>query len=149
VTSFGKSFLRAQRGCVPEIAKVVFLLQQDLVMCKGHPGGTGFEGMKGSRRAAEARHCERPWKAIGEGTASVAIDSPGLKGSCSVLEMPVPRDDHQEQQKWRTSIWSLEDDACATKGMAGEVTQALGGAQKIVSWISDIGWLKINFYFGL
>jgi hypothetical protein len=22
-------------------------------MCKGHPGGTGFEGMKGSHRAAE------------------------------------------------------------------------------------------------
>ena len=48
-----------------------------------HPGGTGFEGMKESRRAAEARHCERPWKAIVEGAASVAIDS-------SVLEMPVP-----------------------------------------------------------
>ena len=46
-------------------------------MCKGHPGGTGFEGMKGSHRAAEARHCERPWKAIGEGAASVAIGGPG------------------------------------------------------------------------
>jgi hypothetical protein len=59
-------------------------------MCKGHPGGTGFEGMKGSQRAAEAQYCETPWKAIGEGAASVAIDSPGLKGSCSVLNMPVP-----------------------------------------------------------
>ena len=49
-------------------------------MCKSYPGGTGFEGMKGSRRTAEARHCERPWKAIGEGAASVAIDGPGLKG---------------------------------------------------------------------
>ena len=57
-------------------------------MCKGHPGGTGFEGMKGLRRAVEAQHCERPRKPIGEGAASVAID--GLKGSCSVLEMPVP-----------------------------------------------------------
>ena len=47
-------------------------------MCKSHPGGTGFEGMKGSWRAAEARHCERPWKAIGEGAASVAISAPGL-----------------------------------------------------------------------
>ena len=60
------------------MAKVVLLLQQDLVMCKG------------SRRAAEAQHCERPWKAMGEGAASVAIDGPGLKGSCSVLEMPGP-----------------------------------------------------------
>ena len=79
-----------KRCCVPEITKVVLLLQHDLVICKGHPGGTGFEGMMGLCRAAEARHCERPWKAIGEGAASVAIDGPGLKGSCSVLEMPVP-----------------------------------------------------------
>jgi hypothetical protein len=90
VTSSEKCFLKAQRDCVPEIAKVVLLLQWDLIMCKGHPGGTGFEGMKGSRRAAEALYCERPWKAIGEGAASVAIDGPRLKGSCSVLEMPVP-----------------------------------------------------------
>ena len=90
MTSSEKCFLKAQSGCVPEIAKVVLLLQWDLVICKGHPGGTGFEGMKGSRKAAEVRYYERPWKAIGEGAASVAIDGPGLKGSCSVLEMPVP-----------------------------------------------------------
>lgn len=90
MTSSGKCFLKAQRGCVPEIAKVVLLLQWDFVMCKGYPGSSGFEGMKRSRRAAEARHCERPWKATGEGAASVAIEGPGLKGSCSVLEMPVP-----------------------------------------------------------
>jgi hypothetical protein len=35
---------------------------------------------------------------------------------------------------------------CATKGMAGEVTQALGGTQKIVNWIPDIGWLEIDFF---
>ena len=90
MTSSGKCFLKAQRSCVPEIAKVVLLLQQDLVMCKGYPADTGFEGMKGSCRAAEAWHQEKPWKATGEGAASVAIDSPGLKGSCIVLEMPVP-----------------------------------------------------------
>jgi hypothetical protein len=66
------------------------VLWMDLIMCKSYPGGTGFEGMKGSHRAAEAQHCERPWKAIGEGAAVVAIDGPGLRGSCSVLEMPVP-----------------------------------------------------------
>ena len=55
-------------------------------MCKSDPGGTGFEGMKGSRRAAEARHCERPWKAIGEGAASVVVGSPGLKRSCKGFE---------------------------------------------------------------
>jgi hypothetical protein len=33
---------------------------------KSHPGDTGFEGIKGSWRAAEACHCERPRKATGE-----------------------------------------------------------------------------------
>jgi hypothetical protein len=38
--------------------------------------------------------------------------------------------DHQEQQQqWSTGSWNLEDDVCATKGRAGEVTQALGGTQ--------------------
>jgi hypothetical protein len=55
-------------------------------MCKSYPGGTGFEGMMGSRRAAEAQHCERPWKAIDESAASVAIDGPGLKRSCKRVE---------------------------------------------------------------
>ena len=31
---------------------------------------------------------------------------------------------------------------CATKGMAREVIQALGGAQKIMSWIPDNGRLE-------
>jgi hypothetical protein len=56
------------------------VLWPDLVMCKSHPGGTGFEGMNKSCRTVEAQHCERPWKAIGEGRASVAIDDPGLEG---------------------------------------------------------------------
>ena len=42
--------------------------------------GTGFEGVKVSRRTAEAQHCERPCKAFGESAISVAIDGPGLKG---------------------------------------------------------------------
>ena len=55
-------------------------------MCKSHPRGTGFEGMKGSCREAEAEHCEGPLEAIGEGAASVAIVGPGLKGSCKGVE---------------------------------------------------------------
>lgn len=35
------------------------MLQLDLVMCKNHPGGIGFEGMKGTSRAADAWHSER------------------------------------------------------------------------------------------
>ena len=38
--------------------------------------------------------------------------------------------------------WSLEDKMSATKDRAGEVTQALGGAQKIVSWIPHTGQLE-------
>ena len=62
------------------------MLWLDLVICKSYPGGTGFEGIKGSHRAAEAQHCERPWNAIGEGAASVAIDGPEQKGSCKGVE---------------------------------------------------------------
>jgi hypothetical protein len=42
--------------------------------------------MKGSCRAAEARHCEKPGKAIGEGAALVTVEEPGLKGSCKEVE---------------------------------------------------------------
>jgi hypothetical protein len=49
-------------------------------MCKNHPGGIGFESIKQSLRGAEAQHCERPWKAIGEGATSVAIDGPRTEG---------------------------------------------------------------------
>ena len=56
--------------------------------------------------------------------------------------------DHQEQQEqWSTGSWSLEDKLCATQDSVGEVTQALGRAQKIMSWIPDIGQLECNFCF--
>ena len=51
-------------------------------MCEHHPGGTGFEGMKGSWKAAEVSHYARPGKTIGEGAVSVAAEGPGLKESC-------------------------------------------------------------------
>jgi hypothetical protein len=54
VKSSVKCFLIAQRSCVPEVAKVI----------------------------AEAQHCGRSWKAIGECADSVAVDGPRLKGSC-------------------------------------------------------------------
>jgi hypothetical protein len=72
VKSSGKCYLRANRSCVHAAAVLGNVL-------KSHSGGTGFEDMKGSWRAAEAWHCERPWKAIGEGAALVAGDSTGLK----------------------------------------------------------------------
>jgi hypothetical protein len=87
-----------------------------LVICKGHPGGTGFEGMKGSCRAAEARHCERSWKAIGEGATSVAIDDPGLKGHavfwrCQYHEMTMeePRRRSPEDCELDPRHWMVGD----------------------------------------
>lgn len=50
-------------------------------MCMSLSGSTGFKGMEGSWRAAEAGHCERSEEAIGEGAASVAAETLGLKGS--------------------------------------------------------------------
>jgi hypothetical protein len=61
-------------------------LQLDLLMYKNHPGGTSFEGLKGSWRTAKAWHCERPRKAIGERAVSVVINGLGLKESCKELE---------------------------------------------------------------
>jgi hypothetical protein len=85
VKSSGKCFLGAQRSCVPEIVKLYLVLQLGLVMCN-HPGGTGFEFMKVSWKTAEAWHCEKSRKAIGEGIASAVVDGPGLKGSCKGFE---------------------------------------------------------------
>ena len=62
-------------------------LQLGLVVCKNKPGGSGFDGRKKSWRTAEAWHCKRPGKAIGDGSASFAIDGPGLKGSCRKVEV--------------------------------------------------------------
>ena len=56
--SSGKCFLRAQRSCVPEIAKVVPYAAAGLGNVQESPSGTDSEGMKGSCRAAEAQHCE-------------------------------------------------------------------------------------------
>ena len=36
--------------------------------------------------AADVWHCERPGEAIVEGAASVAVEGPGMKGSCREVE---------------------------------------------------------------
>jgi hypothetical protein len=58
-----------------------------LVLCKNHPGGTGFEGRKGhgeKLRLGTERGQER--QASGEGAALVALKGPGLKGSFREVE---------------------------------------------------------------
>ena len=66
-----------------------------MLICKNHPGGTGFEGMKESWRTAEAWHCERPGKAIVEGAAST-VDGEGLNGSCKELEAGTKKEDYEK-----------------------------------------------------
>jgi hypothetical protein len=62
------------------------MLHLELIMSKNHPGGVSFEGIKELWTAAGAWYCERPGKTTGEGAASVAVDDPGLKGSCKIVE---------------------------------------------------------------
>lgn len=49
--------------------------------------GTGFEGPKGSWRAAGDWHCKRPEEAIGEGYSLSISWRPRLKGSCRELKL--------------------------------------------------------------
>jgi hypothetical protein len=42
--------------------------------------------LKHKEVAANGWHCERPGEAIGKGAASVAVEGPGLKGSCREVE---------------------------------------------------------------
>lgn len=76
--------LRGGQGCS-------LCWQPNSVTCKSL-GATGFEGTKGSWRKAETWYCERPGEAIGEGTAGLIMEAPGLKGSWRTAETL----DHEE-----------------------------------------------------
>ena len=51
-------------------------------MCKSHPGGTGFEGI----RCHEEQLRLGTVRGNGEGVASAVVDGPRLKGSCKSFE---------------------------------------------------------------
>lgn len=53
-------------------------------------GGAGFESMRGSWRAAEARYREKTGEAIGEYGVSVEAEDPGLKRSRREFESLAP-----------------------------------------------------------
>lgn len=85
-------------------------------------GGTGFEIMTVSWTTAGAWHREGPGEATVESAAQ--------------LQQKIPQfgDDHQEQQQlWSGVSGSLEGSCVCCEGSAGEMTQVLGGAQKIMS----------------
>lgn len=75
-----------------EVAKVVACAGSRTLSRVKSLGATGFEGTKGSWRKAETWYCERPGEAIGEGTAGVIMEAPGLKGSWRTAETL----DHEE-----------------------------------------------------
>ena len=54
-------------------------------MCKSLPGGTRFEGTKGSWGAAKAQYYERPVDATEEAAALAVVESPRLKGYGEML----------------------------------------------------------------
>lgn len=45
--------------------------------------------MKGSFRAAEAWHSEKPRRGHREGEVTVAVEDPGWKGSCKEVELGI------------------------------------------------------------
>lgn len=73
---------------------------------------------------------------IGEGSAQLQ------QGATAVLEMPVPQDNHWEQQQQGTGAsWSLEDKLCVLpEGGAQEMTQALWKSQKDGKLIPDLAY---------
>ena len=166
--SSGKCFLRAHRSCVPETAKVVppaeavlgngkeslrwyWFWKHEGVM-KSSWGSALWEAMEGhwwrcslsfnwqsrTEGAMQRRWGLAPWE---EPIRDCWWSLVTVEDS-SVLEMPVPWDDHQErQQQWSTGSWSLEDKLCATKDKAEEVTKPLEeprrswvGSQALNSW---------------
>ena len=108
------------------------MLWLDLVMCKSHPGSTGFEGRKGSWRAAEAWNYDRPGKAIGEGAASVAVDSPGLKGSCKGVEAWHHKESLKEaiveaKLQWKAAaFWRCQYHEMTTKNISSSGVRTTG-----------------------
>ena len=84
--------------------------------------------------AADTWHCERPGEAIGKGAASVAVEGPGLKGSCREAEAW-----HHEKNLWeaicgsavqleqKTAVfWRCQYHEMTTKNSSSSAVQAAG-----------------------
>jgi hypothetical protein len=125
-------FWEHKEAVFQRLPRLYFTLWLDLVKCKTHTGCTGFEDMKRLWRGAEAWHCERPWKVIGEGAASVVIDGLGLKGSHKGVEAW-----HHEESlweaigeaslQWKAAVfWRCQYHDMATKNSSSGGVQAVG-----------------------
>ena len=56
------------------------MLQQDLVICKSHPDGTGFEGMRGHEEQLMLSSVRGHGRPLVQVSASVATADPGHEG---------------------------------------------------------------------
>lgn len=68
--------------------------------CPSHTGGTGFEAVKG--HGEQLRFGAGGRVAVDENAAPVVTEDP------SILEVPVPWDDHPEQEQCSGTSWSPE-----------------------------------------
>ena len=161
-----EKLFQRQLWFVPCVASKTFVLH------KSHPDGTGFETWRSNSWYLAL---EMPAEAIGESVASVAFESPGLKGSCrevealapwkepmrgylwkcstaaaedsSVLEMPVPWDDHQEQQQqWSTGSESVEDKLIYYKQQSWKSESSPWRSPGDRSWVDPRHW-KVRVWF--
>ena len=96
---------------------------------------------------AEAWHCERPWKAIGGGADSVAIDGPGLKRSCSVLQMPNMRGPPRTAAAVEYRQLEPRRQAVCYKGQSWRSDPSPWRSLEDIEWILDIGWLEFDSAF--
>jgi hypothetical protein len=80
----GKCFPRAQRNCSRGSYGLYLVLPARLLYCIRVTQMVLV--LKHEVVAADVWHCERPGEAIVEGAASVAVEGPGMKGSCREVE---------------------------------------------------------------
>lgn len=61
--------------------RLYLILAANLVMCESHPDVASFEGMKVSRRIAEAWHCEMLYEVIAKSADLTEVEIQELNGS--------------------------------------------------------------------
>lgn len=106
-------------------------------MCKSLLHGSGVESVKGSQRAAEAWHSERPGKAIGESAASVAVKTPGLKGSWRESEALHPKRQEEAIGEGVASV-SVETPAFWRCRDHGTTTKDSGRCGMELAWVCEM-----------
>ena len=137
VKSFGLCFLSDKVGEFQRSPRLDLVVQLDLVMCKIHPGGTGFKCMKLSCWTAEAWH---HWASIREamGQAYFQQKNPAY-WRCMFHGM--------SSKKSKNVTWSQWDLRVVQRADTENWPNLLGGAEKIMcgSQILTLSWRHQDF----